>query len=170
MTDLIKFALVGVGGTLVLDLWALFLARVFKVPAVNWPMVGRWIGNMPRGRFFHANMGKVRPVVSEALIGWGAHYVIGIGYGLLILALWGPAWIGSPTLLPPMIVSWALLVAPYFIMMPGMGSGLAGSKTPRPNVTRFKSVVGHSVFGLGMYGTARIIAEVWPAHQIGDYL
>lgn len=40
---------------------------------------------------------------------------------------------------------------------------LAGSKTPRPNVTRMKSVIGHSVFGFGMYAAARAIAEVWPA-------
>jgi hypothetical protein len=57
-----------------------------------------------------------------------------------------------------MILSWLLLVAPYFIMMPGMGSGIAGSKTPKPNVTRFKSVVGHSIFGVGMYATALALA------------
>jgi hypothetical protein len=55
-----------------------------------------------------------------------------------------------------MILALALLVAPYFIMMPGMGSGLAGAKTPKPNVTRLKSAVGHSVFGLGLYVTALV--------------
>src|SRR4051794_13642498 len=67
------------------------------------------------------------------------------------------AWLRQPTLLPPMILALGLLVAPYFIIMPGMGAGIAGAKTPQPNVTRLKSIVGHSVFGLGMYVTALMI-------------
>ena len=157
----IKAALIGAGGTVVLDLWALIMARVLKMPATNWPMVGRWIGNMPRGQFVQENMAAARPVKGEATIGWIAHYAIGIGYGLLLLAIWGRPWIVRPTLLPPMTLAWALLVAPYFIMMPGMGSGIAGSKTPKPNVARLKSVVGHSIFGLGMYATAVALASAW---------
>jgi len=160
---LIKAALIGIGGTIVLDLWALLMARVLKMPATNWPMVGRWIGNMPRGQFAHETMAKARPVEGEAAIGWIAHYLIGIGYGLLLLAFWGQAWLLEPTVLPPMILSWALLVAPYFIMMPGMGAGIAGAKTPRPAVTRIKSVIGHSIFGLGMYVTALALTAFWPS-------
>src|SRR5215470_17451930 len=36
----IKAALVGIGGTIVLDLWALFTARIMGLPATNWAMVG----------------------------------------------------------------------------------------------------------------------------------
>lgn len=160
MGSFLTASLVGIGGTVALDIWAVLLARFFGVPGVNWPMVGRWIGNMPSGRFAHENMAAARPVACETMIGWGAHYIIGIGYGLLVFAFWGVPWLEHPTLLPPLIVSWALLIAPYFIMMPGMGSGIAGSKTPRPAVTRFKSVVGHSVFGLGMYATAAVLAAL----------
>lgn len=61
-----------------------------------------------------------------------------------------------------MILVWVLLVAPYFMMMPGMGMGIAGSRTPKPNITRLKSVMGHSVFGVGMYATAVVLARTWP--------
>ena len=44
---LFRAILVGVGGTVVLDLWAEFLARVMGVPATNWAMVGRWLGMYP---------------------------------------------------------------------------------------------------------------------------
>jgi hypothetical protein len=161
MTDMdyiLKAAMIGLGGTIVLDLWALFLARAFGVPATNWPMVGRWIGNMPRGQFVHDSMAKADPVQGEAAIGWIAHYLIGAGYGLLLLAFWGRGWIAQPTPLPPLILSWLLLVAPYFLMMPGMGLGIAGARTPKPNVTRLKSLVSHSVFGIGMYGSALLLA------------
>lgn len=157
MEIIIRAALVGIGGTMVLDVYSLLMQRFFGVPATNWAMVGRWVGHMPAGRFLHENIGKAAPVSGELAIGWIVHYVIGIAYGLLLVGLWGAEWLREPTLLPPMILALGLLVAPYFIMMPGMGSGIAGAKTPKPNVTRLKSAVGHSVFGLGMYVTALVI-------------
>jgi hypothetical protein len=160
---LFKAALVGIGGTIVLDLWALFMARVTGLSATNWAMVGRWFGNISRGRFVQETMTKAEPVKGELASGWIAHYAIGIGYGLLLPAFWGHDWIDRPTLLPPMILVWVLLVAPFFMMMPGMGMGIAGSRTPKPNVTRLKSVTGHSVFGLGMYSTAMALARIWSA-------
>jgi hypothetical protein len=157
--------LIGIGGTVVLDLWAALLQRFFGVPATNWAMVGRWVGHMPAGRFLHENIGKAGPVSGELAIGWVVHYAIGIGYGLLLVGLWGAEWLRQPTLLPPIILVLGLLVAPYLIMRPGMGSGIAGAKTPKPNVTRLKSLVGHSVFGLGMYVTA-LVAEAGFGHTL----
>ncbi len=169
MTEGIEVAigavLIGIGGTVILDLWAALLQRFFGVPATNWAMVGRWVGHMPRGHFIHENIGKATPVSGELAIGWVVHYAIGIGYGLLLVGLWGAEWLRQPTLLPPMILALGLLVAPYLIMMPGMGSGIAGAKTPKPNVTRLKSLVGHSVFGLGMYVTA-LVAEAGFDHTL----
>jgi hypothetical protein len=159
----LKAALVGVGGTIVLDLYALMMSRVLGAPATNWSMVGRWFGNMAHGQFVQVAMSEAAPVKGELAIGWIAHYAIGIGYGLLLLGLWGRVWLERPTLLPPMIVAWVLLVAPYLMMMPGMGMGIAGSRTPKPNVTRLKSLIGHSVFGFGMYATGRLLAPYWPS-------
>jgi len=139
---LFKAVLIGIGGTIFLDLWVLFMARVIGLPATDWAMVGRWFGNMSRGRFVQETMTKAEPVKGELAIGWTAHYAIGIGYGLLLPAFWGYDWIDRPTLLPPMILVWVLLVAPYFMMMPGMGMGIAGSRTPKPSVTRLGSVMG----------------------------
>ena len=157
MEIVLSGVLIGIGGTVILDLWAAFMQRVFNVPATNWAMVGRWVGHMPRGQFVHENIGRAAPVSGEHAIGWIVHYIIGIAYGLLLVGLWGVEWLREPTLLPPMILALGLLVAPYLIMMPGMGSGIAGAKTPKPNVTRLKSILGHSVFGLGMYATALMI-------------
>jgi hypothetical protein len=157
--------LIGIGGTVILDLWAALLQRFFGVPATNWAMVGRWVGHMPRGRLIHYNIGKAAPVSGEQAIGWVVHYAIGIAYGLVLVGLWGAGWLQQPTLLPPMILALGLLVAPYFIMMPGMGLGIAGARTPTPNITRLKSVVGHSVFGLGMYLTAKV-AEAGLGHTL----
>lgn len=147
----------GAGATVALDLWALLLELGFDIPATRWPMVGRWLGNLPRGRLVQPDLAKADPVAGEAAIGWIAHYVIGASYGLLLLAIAGRAWFAAPELWRPLLLSWALLVAPFLIMMPGMGLGLAAARTPRPWVPRFKSFASHTVFGLGLYVTARLL-------------
>jgi Protein of unknown function (DUF2938) len=157
-----KATLVGIGGTIVLDLYALMMSRVLGASATNWAMVGRWFGNMAHGQFVQIAMSEAAPSKGELAIGWIAHYAIGICYGLLLSALWGKVWLDRPTLLPPLILAWVLLAAPYLIMMPGMGMGIAGSRTSKPNITRLKSVMGHSVFGIGMYATGRLLALYWP--------
>lgn len=150
-------ALVGIGGTVILDIYAALVQRLLGTPATNWKMVGRWIGHMPKGEFIQTNIGQVEPVPGEHALGWIFHYAIGIGYGLLLVAIWGAGWLNAPTISAPLILALTLLALPYFVMMPGMGMGIAGSRTPKPNVTRLKSVIGHSVFGGGMYLTARLL-------------
>jgi hypothetical protein len=46
------------------------------------------------------------------------------------------------------------VAAPFFLMQPGMGAGIAASRTPRPNAARLQSLLTHAVFGLGLYITA----------------
>ena len=153
----LRAALVGIGGTVALDVWANMLQLLVKTPATNWAMVGRWLGHMPQGKFRQENIAAAAPVGGEAVIGWAFHYGIGIAYGLLLIAVVGSDWLVEPTVLAAVILSLVLLVAPYFVMMPGLGLGIAGSKTPKPNVTRIKSILGHTMFGLGMYATALLI-------------
>ena len=153
----LQASIIGIGGTIAMDIWASSLQRLTGTPATNWAMVGRWLGHIPGGRFRHENIGNAAPIPGEAGIGWVFHYVIGIAYGLLLIAMAGRGWLAEPTVLPAVALSLAFLVAPYFIMMPGLGFGIAGANTPKPNITRLKSVLAHTAFGLGMYATALYI-------------
>jgi hypothetical protein len=145
---------IGVGATAVMDLWAAFLWRSFRVPSLDFALLGRWIGHFPRGRFRHASIAQAAPVKYERLIGWSAHYSIGVMFAALLLALWGLEWLNRPTLIPPLTVSSVTLVAPFFVMQPAMGAGIAASRTPRPNVARLRSVATHTVYGVGLYASA----------------
>lgn len=75
-------ALVGVGGTLVLDLLQRIQQRFLGVPVVNRAMVGRWIGHMPCGTFVQHAIGKAVPIAGARAISWTFHYLIGTGYPL----------------------------------------------------------------------------------------
>jgi hypothetical protein len=155
----IRAAAIGVGATAVMDLWALILQRLWQIPPSNWGMVGRWIGHFPRGRFVHDSIAAAPAIRGELAIGWLAHYVIGITYAAVLLAIWGWDWARQPTLLPALMVSLIALLAPFFLLQPGMGLGIAGSRTPNPTATRLRSVLNHTVFGLGLYLSALLCAR-----------
>ena len=112
---------------------------------------------MPRGRFVHDSIAAAPPVRSERCIGWVAHYLIGIAFAAILVGVAGTAWLVSPTPGPALLVGLGTVAAPFLLMQPGMGAGIAASRTPRPASARLQSLVTHALFGLGLYGVARAL-------------
>lgn len=148
---LISVVLMGLGATLTFDLWALFLKHAFKMTPSNICLVGRWLRYMPEGIFTHANIGSAPRKRAECTVGWIAHYMIGITFALIFVALVGPTWLQQPTLLPALIFGVVTVVAPFAIMQPSFGLGFAASKLPNPTPARVRSLLNHTAFGLGLY-------------------
>ncbi|MBI6549076.1 DUF2938 domain-containing protein [Xenorhabdus sp. VLS] len=134
-----------------MDLWAVFMKRCFGIPSLNYSMVGRWLGHIPKGKFIHTSILQAEPVKGETGMGWFAHYLIGIIFAGLLLLICGLDWAKQPTFLPALITGIVTLIAPFFIMMPGMGMGIAASKTPAPNTARLRSLMAHISYGVGLY-------------------
>lgn len=147
----------GAGATLVMDLWMLARQRLLRVPAPDYGLVGRWLGHMPSGRFVHARIAAAAPIRGERALGWIAHYLTGIAFAALLLAVAGPGWLRQPALLPALAVGIGTVAAPFLLMQPGMGAGIAARRTPRPGVARLHSLVTHAVFGLGLYLGGRVL-------------
>lgn len=165
MSETVEFAvravLIGAGATLVMDLWTALL-RQFGVPSLNLAFLGRWLGHLSHGRWRHPDIASATPVRGESWIGWCAHYSIGITFSALLLGTQGLGWARTPSLLPPLVMGIATVVAPLLILQPGMGAGLASWKTPHPVFNSVKSLITHTVFGLGMYLAALATAWVPP--------
>lgn len=106
----------------------------------------------------HRNLADASPVQGELIVGWGAHYAIGVIFSTLLLTIWGLGWARHPTPLPALIIGIMTVAAPFLVMQPAMGAGVAASKTPNPNIARKRSVVAHTVFGLGLYVSALFTA------------
>jgi protein-S-isoprenylcysteine O-methyltransferase Ste14 len=106
---------------------------------------------MPRGRFRHESIAAAEPVQGERVIGWTAHYLIGIAFAAILPGVWGLEWIRHPTLVPALIVGIGTVAAPMLVMQPGMGAGIGASRTPRPAAARLQSLATHTIFGLGLY-------------------
>jgi len=157
----IRAVLIGAGATIVMDLWAVLL-RQFGVPSLNLAFLGRWIGHLPRGRWMHPRIAEAAPVRGEAWIGWCAHYAIGVSFAALLLWTFGVRWAHAPSLLPALSIGIATVVAPLFILQPAMGAGVASSRTPTPVFNSVKSLVTHTVFGVGLYVAALATASLIP--------
>jgi hypothetical protein len=155
----LRVVLIGVGATVVMDVWAFFL-RQLGIPSLNFALLGRWLGHLPRGQRMHASMARATPVKGELLLGWSAHYSIGIGFAALLLATFGLKWARSPSLLPALFIGIATVVAPLFILQPALGAGIASWKTPTPVLNCIKSVVTHTVYGFGLYLAALATASL----------
>ena len=151
---------IGIGATLLMDLWNLFLKRGFDIPSLNYCLLGRWLRHMPGGTLRHANIATAVPKSLECPVGWIAHYSIGIMFAIVFVGLASDAWLARPTLLPALLYGIVTVVFPFFIMQPSLGLGIAASRTPRPMQARLKSLATHTIFGLGLYFAALGVAYV----------
>ena len=166
MSEPVEFALrtvlIGGGATVTMDLWTALLRR-FGVRSLNFALLGRWVAHLFRGRWRHASIETTTPVRGELWIGWFAHYSIGVAFSAVLLWTFGLDWGRAPTLAPALFVGIVTVAAPWFILQPGMGAGIASSKTPRPAFNAVKSLVSHTVFGAGLYLGAVVTALVVPS-------
>ena len=124
---------VGVFATVVIDIWAIVLKYGFHLPTTDWAMVGRWFGHIPRGNLIHRPIRNSPAIPYERVIGWTAHYVIGILYAFLYLFIIGIVLTQKPSLVSAMVFGIATLVAPWFLLQPGLGLGIFASRAQQPN-------------------------------------
>ena len=150
--------LIGLGATLLIDLWAQFLKRAFGVRSLDYCMLGRWLLHMPTGKIVHKSIAAAAPKPRECTLGWLAHYSIGAGFAVAFALMAPSGWMERPTLLPALIFGIATVAVPFFTMQPAFGLGIAASRTPSPNSARLKSLTTHAVFGLGLYCCASLLA------------
>jgi hypothetical protein len=158
LSTLLHATLIGLGATLVIDLWALFLRRAFDVRSLDYCLLGRWVLHMPEGRIVHANIAAARAKPHECTVGWTAHYSIGVAFALLFVMLSPAGWLERPTLLPALVFGVATVVVPFLTLQPSFGLGVAASRTPSPNRARLKSMMTHAMFGVGLYVWAYVLS------------
>jgi hypothetical protein len=149
MDFLMSLILVGIGATVMTDLWSLARKHLFGIALPDFGLVGRWIAGMPRGSFRHKSIAAAPAVRGERLVGWVAHYLIGIAFAGLLLGIWGLDWMLQPRLVPALIVGAGTVFAPLLLMQPAMGVGFSTQRA-------LHSLITHLVFGVGLYAAGWI--------------
>ena len=160
-TQLLAAVAIGLGATLIIDLWALFLRRAFAVRSLDYCLLGRWVLHMPRGRFAHESIATTPGRPHECTVGWIAHYTIGATFALAFVSVASATWLARPTLLPALSFGIATVLVPFFTIQPAFGLGIASSKVPHPARARLKSLMTHAVFGVGLWLCANLQNRVF---------
>ncbi|MBB3275768.1 MULTISPECIES: DUF2938 domain-containing protein [unclassified Pseudoxanthomonas] len=148
----------GLGATALMDAWIWLRQRWLGVPGLNYTLLGRWVAWLPRGRFLHDPIAATPPVHGERVIGIAAHVLTGIVFAAILLVFGGEAWLRAPTLPLSLMVGIGSVVAPFLMMQPGMGLGIAARRAPHPGRTRLHSLVTHAMFGVGLYLSGKILS------------
>jgi hypothetical protein len=115
---------------------------------------------MPSGAFTHDRMAAATQVQGERLLGWAAHYAIGVTFAMVLLATAGLDWARRPTIWPALALGIATIAAPWFVMQPAMGAGVAGSRTRNPLATRLRNLGTHVTYGVGLFVAAATLSAV----------
>ncbi|MEZ2128875.1 MULTISPECIES: DUF2938 domain-containing protein [unclassified Sinorhizobium] len=148
---------IGIGATILMDIWAIVLAKASVTGWPNWAPAGRWFWHLGKGQVFHEDINAAEPYSHELALGWIGHYAVGILYGILLVLLVGADWLAAPTFLPAWIFAIVTVAAGWFLLQPGLGLGWAASKTPNPTKVRMLNLLAHTVFGFGLYATALLV-------------
>ncbi|MGH8054669.1 MAG: DUF2938 domain-containing protein [Stenotrophomonas sp.] len=152
-----RIVAIGVLATGVMDIWSV-LQRRAGLPTLDYALVGRWLAHMPQQRWRHSPIQRSAVMPHERLLGWAAHYALGIFFAMSFLALVGDGWLQHPSVGPPLVFGIATVVVPWCVIQPAFGAGIAASRTPTPWRARAQSVVTHAVFGLGLFIGAWLMA------------
>ncbi|MBX3660386.1 MAG: DUF2938 domain-containing protein [Ramlibacter sp.] len=159
-SDALRVALIGIGATAVMDGWLLLL-KALGVPTLNLAFIGRWVGHWRHGQWRHAAIAKAPPVRGEEALGWAMHYLTGMAFAALLVALFGMDWAHSPRLLPALLVGTGTVAAPWLVMQPALGAGIASRKTATPLRNCLRSLANHSLFGAGLYLGAEALVPLF---------
>ena len=103
---------------------------------------------------FRDDIAAAPPYAHEVRLGWIGHYAVGVLTGVVFALIMGPGWFAAPSFLPAWIFAIVTIAAGWFLMQPAMGLGWAASATPDPGRARVMRLLAHTVFGVGLWGTA----------------
>jgi hypothetical protein len=160
-------AAIGFGATAFADISALALNRLFQTPLPDYSLVGRWLSHMPDGRFPHARIAVAEPMPHERPLGWATHYAVGAAFAGLMIAATGLAWLQQPTLAPAVLFGLVSVSAPFLIMQPAFGLGVAAARAQSPWAARRRSLTNHMLFGIGLYLNGTALAALSTAMRQG---
>lgn len=68
MNTIIKIILIGIGATATMDIYA-FILKQFGINGLDYRFLGRWIGHIFKGKFFHNKIFDAPIIKNEQIIG-----------------------------------------------------------------------------------------------------
>ena len=140
----------GVLGTLAMDLLNSLFARTGLITKIEVEMIGRMAVGWTRGRFLYGHPSEMQQIANEKLYGYITHYAIGVGLAVPYVLGWD-LLVGGPAS-PVWAIAYgvATTVASVFLVLPSMGLGVLGWRSPEGIKAPLSSLANHLFFGIGI--------------------
>ncbi|MDA1098438.1 MAG: DUF2938 family protein [Proteobacteria bacterium] len=155
----LQVIVVGVVANIVTDGYEYALERILGKTR-DWHFVGRWVAYLGRGVFTHEGIGDTPAVRYELALGWAFHYLVAIVFAQVYLQFLAAVLEQPPSLLNGLAFGVITVLAPWLILIPGLGGGFLGARTGRPVFVCAASLSVHAVFGIGLFLGALIYAAI----------
>ena len=125
-------------------------ARTGMISRIEVKMIGRMSAGWANGRFRYRHPGEMEQVANELFYGYITHYAIGVGLAAAYIFGWdllvggpaSPAW--------ALVYGVATTVASHFFVLPSMGLGVFGRRSPEGIRSALSSLANHLFYGVGM--------------------
>ena len=150
---------VGVAANIVTDVYEYLLERGLG-KSRDWHLVGRWVAYLGRGVFRHEEITDTPTVRFELALGWAFHYLVAIVFAQVYLQFLAAVLEQPPSLLNGLAFGVVTVLAPWLILIPGLGGGFFGLQTGRPIFVCAASLSVHAVFGMALYLGALVYAAI----------
>ena len=126
------------------------VSRTGHILKIDVTMIGRMSAGWMRGRFRYDSPGQIEPYAHERLLGYLAHYAIGVALAAIFVVGWekfidspaSPAW--------AVVFGFATTVISEFLVYPSMGLGVCGRRSPEGLKAFVSPLANHLFFGIGM--------------------
>lgn len=155
-----KILMLGIGATIIMDLYAVVIKKLFNIPSLDYRLVGRWFLHIFKGKIVH-NPPIIQSISkkNEKSVGWFLHYLIGVIFAFFFILIVGYEWFLHVDFIYSIVFGLATVIFPFFILQPCFGFGVAASKTLQPSTARTRSILAHLSFGIGLYLTGFVISR-----------
>jgi uncharacterized membrane protein YeaQ/YmgE (transglycosylase-associated protein family) len=140
----------GMLGTLAMDSLNLLGARTGMLSKIDVGMIGRMAAGWARGRFRYGHPSEMQQVANEKLFGYVTHYTIGVGLAVPYVFGWAFLVGGPVSPLWALAYGLATTVASYFFVLPSMGFGVCGRRSPEGMRAPLSSLANHLFYGVGL--------------------
>ena len=142
-------------GGLFIDSMGFVLSKAYNLgnPLDGYASLGKWFLLLIQGKTHWVNtqfsLEPSTPV--DYIVGLGIHLGICLLDAFLFLYISFVVLKANPRLNLALLLMWGLLIMPFFIQMPAMGLGYAGSLAENGHILRWRSFICHSTFGVGIW-------------------
>lgn len=157
MDFVVTGVLVGVLGTVAMDLFNHLFARLGLIIKIDVRAIGRMSAGWARGRFSYNHPKELAATSNESLLGYITHYAIGVGLAMPFVLGWNLLVGGPLSPLWALVYGVATTVASVFFVYPSLGLGVLGLRSPDGIKAPLSSLANHLFFGVGMAVAALVV-------------